>query len=314
VRLCLLLTLTLALVNFRGSSARDIIDEVHTQSLGLRKEMLREWTFPPSGYLATFAAAPVQHVVAALFLNENATAVQIANNIMLNMSSTFNSCYEWTTLIRAFVMFNSRSDFPDTARLVPEAEQRLQKHVLTYANASVSSFCDGRLPSAGGNAWCTKGSENLDIDFKTSSYLGLATLAKDPEYANQRLAPAKIRIGNHSSHTTALTVAQAAEAWEEYFYIWLRDHAVSGIFTELGSPNYWYRTWPAVFNLVDMGSPRIRQRAKMFLDLATLDGEQMAVNGFRGGAKMRAKKDGGDYPVYNTTADPIVVYQAGQVR
>ena len=55
-----------------------------------------------------------------------------------------------------------------------------------------------------------------------------------------------------------------------------------------------YRTYPAIFNLADFGSPRVRQRAKMFLDLAMLEGEQLDIAGYRGGAKMRAKKDGGE--------------------
>ena len=35
----------------------------------------------------------------------------------------------------------------------------------------------------------------------------------------------------------------------------------------------------------------------MFIDLAFVEGESLQVGGFRAGAKMRAKKDGGDYPV-----------------
>ena len=48
--------------------------------------------------------------------------------------------------------------------------------------------------------------------------------------------------------------------------------------------------------------------------------ESVQVGGYRAGAKMRAKKDGGDYPVYDTngnvttTTSPIVVYQAGMGR
>jgi hypothetical protein len=126
----------------------------------------------------------------------------------------------------------------------------MQEHMFKYANKSVSEFCEGRLPSAGGSSWCNQGSENLDMDAKTSFYLGLATLAKDPAYRDRKLAPAKIYIGNHSSHTTSLTVAQAAEAWEEYFYHWLKNRAITGIFSELASPNYWYRTYPGAWAIV----------------------------------------------------------------
>ena len=72
--------------------------------------------------------------------------------------------------------------------------------------------------------------------------------------------------------------------------------------------------------MADLGSPRVRQRAKMFIDLAFVEGESLQVAGLRGGAKMRAKKDGGGYPVYSAksnasgTTSPVVVYQAGMGR
>ena len=54
------------------------VDDAHARSASLRREMLRDWTFPPSGYFATFAGAPVQHAIAAMYLDENATAVAVA--------------------------------------------------------------------------------------------------------------------------------------------------------------------------------------------------------------------------------------------
>jgi len=54
-----------------------------------------------------------------------------------------------------------------------------------------------------------------------------------------------------------MTVAQAAEEWDLFFYEKLGHMALAGIFSELGSPNYWYRTYPAIFNLADFGSPRV---------------------------------------------------------
>jgi hypothetical protein len=55
----------------------------------------------------------------------------------------------------------------------------------------------------------------------------------------------------------------------------------------------------------------------MFIDLAFVEGETFQIGGFRAGAKMRAKKDGGDYPVYSPEANvtestsSVVVYQSG---
>jgi hypothetical protein len=82
------------------SANGDLVEEAHARSASLRTSMLREWTLPPSGYLATFAGAPIQHVVAVMFLNENKTAVSMANEIMLNLSTTFNSVYEMTVYTR----------------------------------------------------------------------------------------------------------------------------------------------------------------------------------------------------------------------
>ena len=41
-----------------------------------------------------------------------------------------------------------------------------------------------------------------------------------------------------------MTVSDAAAEWDEFFYNKLKDQALSGLFSENGSPNYWYRTWP----------------------------------------------------------------------
>jgi hypothetical protein len=59
-----------------------------------------------------------------------------------------------------------------------------------------------------------------------------------------------------------------------------------------GSNSYWYRTWPAVLNLLDLPlSARVKQRAKMFVDLAVVEAEQASIRGVRGGVKARSKKD-----------------------
>ena len=49
----------------------------------MRRRLLTAWTFeadatPSPGYYSTFAAAPIQHIIAAMALNENQTAVALA--------------------------------------------------------------------------------------------------------------------------------------------------------------------------------------------------------------------------------------------
>lgn len=43
-----------------------------------------------------------------------------------------------------------------------------------------------------------------------------------------------------------LTVSEATAEWDLFFYNKLKDQSLSGLFSENGSPNYWYRTWPGV--------------------------------------------------------------------
>ena len=74
------LLLTAVSPGHRPATVDGIIADTHARSAALRREMLADWTFPwqGAGYMASFSAAPVQAVVAAMFLNENATAVAAA--------------------------------------------------------------------------------------------------------------------------------------------------------------------------------------------------------------------------------------------
>ena len=36
-----------------------------------------------------------------------------------------------------------------------------------------------------------------------------------------------------------MTVSEAVAEWDEFFYNKLKDQALSGLFSENGSPNYW---------------------------------------------------------------------------
>jgi hypothetical protein len=354
------------------------VDAVHARSWELRRRLLTAWTFeadatPTPGYYSTFAAAPIQHIIAAMVLNENQTAVALAQTALANpnMSQHFAATYEWTCVARAFAMFNSRSSWEHIAKMHSSTEESMKNMSFHYAvrNCGPDKFCAGVRPSLGGSSMCTSGSENLDYDAKSSCYVALRELSKFPEYKDRPLeggvpsppppppGPARLRRCNGCCKAGCglkccsdpppapqkccclarlkspgkcplvpppppppphMTVSEAEAEWDLFFYHKLKDQALSGLFSENGSPNYWYRTWPAIFNLADLGSARVRQRAKMFIDLAFVEGESLQVGGFRAGAKMRAKKDGGSYPVYNPKSNtsagtsPVVVYQAGE--
>ena len=376
----------------------DHIAAVHSKSAALRRQLLKEWTLEPDatptpGYYSTFAGAPIQHIIAAMYLNENATAVALAQTALAspNMSSDFRSVYEWTCVARAFALFNSKaSGCAGCATMHPATELAMKDMLFRFAdkNNGAAAFCDQTPPSQGGGSMCTSGSENLDYDAKTSGYVALRELSKFPEYRNRRLgsppppppvppappvppspspspsspspppSPPRLARCQHCCKAGCglkccspaagpqkccclervktpdkcplapppppppppapprLTVAAAAAEWDLFFYNKLKDQALAGLFSENGSPNYWYRTWPAFFNLADLGSTRVRQRATMFIDLAFVEGESLQVGGFRAGAKMRSKKDGGDYPVFpaNDTTSPIVAYVSRAVQ
>ena len=152
-----------------------IISDTHARSRTLRREMLHDWTLPPQGYFATFAANPIQAITAALFLNDNHTAVTAAHKELAQIAQTgFTACYEWTTFVRVLAMFGSRSTFPTTARMDPTTEAKIKELAFEYAakNGKANHFCDSDLlPSqAGASSMCQSGSENLDIIAKTSSY------------------------------------------------------------------------------------------------------------------------------------------------
>ncbi len=250
------------------------------------------------GYYSSFAGAPIQHIVAAMFLNENQTAVTLAQTALANpnISRHFGSVYEWTCVARAFAMFNSKSDWADTAKMHTSTEESMKNMTFHYAvaNCGDDKFCGGIAPSEGGGSMCTSGSENLDYDAKSSCYIALRELSKFAEYKDRPLglkpppappgpqhlrrcnscckagcglkccsepppAPQKCcclaRVKSPDKCPLAppappppalLTVSEATAEWDLFFYNKLKDQSLSGLFSENGSPNYWYRTWPGV--------------------------------------------------------------------
>eukprot|EP01043_Picozoa_sp_COSAG02_P058569 COSAG02_NODE_7311_length_3070_cov_1.480310_4_plen_111_part_00 len=85
----LLPSLAAAAVPARDDPTQAHIDAVHAESTALRRKLLAAWTFekdatPSPGYYHSFAGAPIQHIVAAMYLNENTTAVELAQTALAN--------------------------------------------------------------------------------------------------------------------------------------------------------------------------------------------------------------------------------------
>lgn len=254
---------------------------------------------PPPG---SYAGCPNQvqcgampTAIATLFRNQNASSVGAAN-VWLEYNFGNTSSDWWKPLVNnsgtgwsgpplensystaMFTMFNSRSRWVtagEVAPMSPRAESGMKAFFLAFVEA-----CARHYPGeAKRDPLFLHDSENIDTVRHTGCYLGSATLARFPDVANHTL-PDKT------------TVYETAIAWENFTWSWLKTKALHGFFDELGSSGYWSRTWPCVWDLHSLSDPdsRVKQRAKMFIDLAMLEAELASIHGVRAGQKSRDKK------------------------
>lgn len=231
----------------------------------------------------------VSVAIAHMFSNNNPRQVAIANAFWYNLSHCLApglsmgpvaQPLEMSYVARAFALFNSRSPASHRrAHTVASFDERTEAAMQRMFFRYVAQFgpLEHRFPSIHYQV----GSENRDTVEQTSCYLALQYLSLDPAYSNATLYANSTR-----------TVSQAAGLLDTFMYSWLRDRATHGFFIELASNSYWYRTWPAVYNLRDLPlSARVQQRAKMMIELAVVEAEQASIGGQRGGVKCRSKKD-----------------------
>lgn len=212
--------------------------------------------------LSSYGAA-----IATLYLHRNKTQSAAASEFFRQLalclgpgvSGPVQQPLEMAFVARAFALFNRRSPWLQEkhfATLSSAAEAAMQAMFFRY----LVQFgpIEQRFPTI----WSQYGSENRDVVEQTSCFIAAQYLSLDPMYASRMLP------GNR-------TVADVAVLWDNFLYEWLKARATSGFFIELGSGSYWYRTWPAVLNLLDLPlSSRVRTRAKMFVDLAMVEAEQ----------------------------------------
>lgn len=200
-------------------------------------------------------------------------------------ASSFAGCrwhmpLERSHLARAFALFDSSSRFvkANGGKLPawgPTAQTALREFFIAQTQANLFSINESVYLSNVRNMF---GSENIDSSQQVTTYLALDVL-------NQSNASLTFADGD--------TVSEHLSRWEAYMYRWVKHKATSGLFSELGSTGYWSRTWPNVFNLADLPtSERVRQRAKMYIDICLVEAEQSSITGVRAGSKSRAKKGG----------------------
>ena len=121
-----------------------------------------------------------------------------------------------------------------------------------------------------------------------NQYLILQALKDDPAYTHRRFK-------------TGDTVLQRYDAFTRFMRRGLKSLALHGMWAELGSSNYEHKTYRGLHALLDYATdPIVAARARMFMDLAMVEIEQISLSGLRGGSKTRAK-DGGLIGRYNRT-------------
>lgn len=126
------------------------------------------------------------------------------------------------------------------------------------------------LPLSWGRMW---GTENHDVRRKPWVYLATAVLRRDPAYASRV-------TGGH-------TVDQWFALMKDFMPQYMRDRVLTGLWIEPGG-HYAHITYKMMIHLYNAApDPEVRQQAKMFLDLALIEDEQISVNGLRGGARSR---------------------------
>jgi hypothetical protein len=155
-------------------------------------------------------------------------------------------------------------------RYVPKSSSDLDKILALEDGICIAEFTNGPLRS------------------DAQHYLILQVLSGDPKYRDRRFK-------------TGDTVAERFERFTRFFRRGLKEWALHGMWVELGSSSYEYKTYRGLFLLLDFAKdPVVAARARMLMDLALIEIEQISLSGLRGGSKSRAK-DGGLDSRFNKT-------------
>ena len=155
-------------------------------------------------------------------------------------------------------------------RYLPKTTEQLRRLLALDESLSILEMSNGPMRS------------------DANQYLILQVLKGDPAYASR-----KFKTGD--------TVRQRYDAFTEFMRRGLKSLAIHGMWSELGSSNYEHKTYRGLLALIDYATdPVVAARAKMFMDLAMVEIEQISLSGLRGGSKTRAK-DGGLLGRFNRT-------------
>ncbi len=189
-------------------------------------------------------------------------------------------------------VFNSENGL-FAGRLEPDVEkafkERLFKNIYNFRvggwHTKTSAMIDERLAQDKKHVVTM---HNLPGRADAGAITQLGCLVDDPAFRNR-----KLKQGD-----------TIAERHKKYVALWsrgLKDYALHGLFGELGSSEYEHANYWAIYKLLYYSKdPVLAKRARMFLDLALIEAEQIYISGWRGGSKSRAKNGGMGGSGWNT--------------
>jgi hypothetical protein len=180
--------------------------------------------------------------------------------------------FHWNAYIleRIYFLFSAQSDhFP--GRMSTAAEGAVLEMLWDWAQP----ICDIEMadPDNVNFVW---GSENHHVQ-AWASFWGAAQIFKDhDDYKNL-------------TYDDGSTPAQMAAAFDDYFKAYTRNHSLTGLTVEVGSPIYAKYTLGTWYNLADFAEDaELKAAASSMLDIYWADWAIEQVDGVRGGSRHRS--------------------------
>ena len=217
-----------------------------------------------------------------------------------------------TRLISFYYCFGSRSVF-HPGRLELETEKILLE-LLWWRTLEKNDIAMSRK-----STWWIAGSENHDLNTKTTNLLTSAIFSAETDYASNvypdyghGCSPGYMSAGYNPaaekdprlrgreradwSDGKEYTPTDHYSAWLAFFKEYFAERARKGFFLENGAPGYMRYTISYILLLNNFCPDReLKKQAKMFLDLFWTDWALQQLGGLRGGPKTRHHNKAGSY-------------------
>lgn len=191
-------------------------------------------------------------------------------------------------IIELFTLFCTQSRFKP-GRLSPEAEKVSKDFAFKFCNGELKTSKHHHVtgPEAQEKLRLRKDNPKLVLPSNdngylkplTFNYLSCAALREFPEYRNRKFK-------------TGETVEERYHILNQLLIESFTDWALNGLTPELGSGGYEIYTWDCIFQMANLSpSPKLRQVAKMYIDISLIEVEQISSNTVRAGYKSRPKSN-----------------------